>query len=388
MGRELTLGILGGGQLAQMLALAALPLGVRCVVLEPDPLAPARLCAEHVCAAYTDPGGLERLAQCSAVTLEFENVPVAATTVLAGRLPLRPAPAVLHLSRHRGREKTALEAAGASVAPYRLIETGSDLAGALAAVGSQGILKTAELGYDGHGQARVGSEAELLAAWNKLGGVPCVLEGLVSFVREVSLGVARGPDGHVSFGPLVENVHVNGILRRSVYPASSDPETQGQARSIARAVAEAWDAVGLITLEFFELPGADGMGGGLIVNEVAPRVHNSGHLTQDGGGVSQFEAAVRCALGLPSQDFLPLWPCGMVNILGREDGQEPDWAESDWHALDAVPGTHLHLYHKASRPGRKLGHVNVVARTREEVLARLDAVERILYPEERASQGF
>ncbi len=374
-GRELTLGILGGGQLAQMLALAALPLGVRCVVLEPDPLAPARLCAEHLCAPYTDPAGLERLAQCSAVTLEFENVPVAATTLLAGRLPLRPAPAVLHLSKHRGREKTALEAAGARTAPYRLIETGADLAGALNAVGGQGILKTAELGYDGHGQARVGSEAELRAAWDGLGGVPCVLEGLVAFVREVSLGVARGAGGEVSFGPLVENVHVGGILRRSVYPASSHPDTEARARSVARTVAEAWEVVGLITLEFFELPGADGMGGGLLVNEVAPRVHNSGHLTQDSGGVSQFEAAVRAALGLPMQDFLPLLPCGMVNILGREDGGEPDWA-----ALDRLPGTHLHLYHKASKPGRKLGHVNVVARTREEVVAGLDAVERILYP--------
>lgn len=317
-GRGLTLGILGGGQLAQMLALAALPLGVRCVVLEPDPLAPARLCAEHVQAAYTDPAGLERLAQCSSVTLEFENVPVAATTVLAGRLPLRPAPAVLHLSRHRGREKTALEAAGARTAPYRLIETGADLAGALAAVGGQGILKTAELGYDGHGQARVGSEAELRAAWAGLNSAPCVLEGLVTFVREVSLGVARGPDGHVSFGPLVENVHVNGILRRSVYPASSHPETEARARSVARAVADAWAVVGLITLEFFELPGTDDMGGELIVNEVAPRVHNSGHLTQDGGGVSQFEAAVRCALGLPLQDFLPIHPCGMANILATK----------------------------------------------------------------------
>lgn len=369
--RELTLGILGGGQLAQMLALAALPLGVRCVVLEPDALAPARLCAEHLHAAYTDPAALDRLAQCSAVTLEFENVPVQVTTLLSGRLPLRPAPAVLHLSKHRGREKVALEAARARTAPYRLIETRADLAGALERVGGQGILKTAELCYDGHGQTRVGSETELRAAWAELGGVPCVLEGLVAFVREVSLGVARGPDGHVSFGPLIENLHVNGILRRSVYPASSSPETQVRARSIARAVSEAWTVEGLITLEFFELPGGE-----LMVNEVAPRVHNSGHLTQDSGGVSQFEAAVRCALGLPLQDFLPLLPCGMVNILGREDGQEPDW-----QALDRLPGTHLHLYHKASKPGRKLGHVNVVAHTREEVLAGLDAVEGILYPE-------
>ncbi|WP_407569129.1 5-(carboxyamino)imidazole ribonucleotide synthase [Deinococcus altitudinis] len=368
MTRQLTLGILGGGQLAQMIALAALPLGVRCVVLEPDALAPARLCAEHLLAPYTDPAGLARLAECDAVTLEFENVPVEATSVLNGQVPLRPSPAVLHLSKHRGREKAALEAAGASVAPYQMIESEGDLEGALAAVGGQGILKTAELGYDGKGQARVGSEQELHAAWSELGGVACVLEGLVPFVREVSLGVARGPDGALSFGPLVENAHAGGILRRSVYPASSSTETAAVARSLAGAVAEAWDVVGLITLEFFELAGGE-----LVVNEVAPRVHNSGHLTQDGGGVSQFEAAARAALGLPLQDFLPLHPCGMVNILGWEEGHEPDWA-----ALDRIPGAHLHLYHKANKPGRKLGHVNVVGRTREEVLAGMEQVERAL----------
>ncbi|WP_424951274.1 5-(carboxyamino)imidazole ribonucleotide synthase [Deinococcus sp.] len=373
MTRDLTLGILGGGQLAQMIALAALPLGVRCVVLEPDPLAPARLCAEHLRAPYTDPAGLERLTGCDAVTLEFENVPVGATSVLEGQVPLRPSPAVLHRSKHRGREKVALEAAGARVAPYRLIESEADLEGALASLGGQGILKTAELGYDGKGQARIGNEAELHAAWDELGGVPCVLEGLVPFVREVSLGVARGPDGSLSFGPLVENIHRGGILRRSVYPAGSSAHTAAQARTLAGAVADAWGVVGLITLEFFELAGVDGQGGELIVNEVAPRVHNSGHLTQDGGGVSQFEAAVRAALGLPMQDFLPLLPCGMVNILGWEKGNEPDWA-----ALESLPGTHLHLYHKASKPGRKLGHVNVVGQTPEEVLAGMEMVQRVL----------
>ncbi|WP_407540316.1 5-(carboxyamino)imidazole ribonucleotide synthase [Deinococcus radiomollis] len=368
MTRQLTLGILGGGQLAQMIALAALPLGVRCVVLEPDALAPARLCVEHIQAPYTDPAGLARLAGCDAVTLEFENVPVEATSVLNGQVPLRPSPAVLHLSKHRGREKAALQDAGASVAPYRMIESEADLEGALGAVGGQGILKTAELGYDGKGQARVRSEQELHAAWTELGGVACVLEGLVPFVREVSLGVARGPDGTLSFGPLVENAHAGGILRRSVYPAQSSPDTAEQARTLAGAVAEAWDVVGLITLEFFELATGE-----LIVNEVAPRVHNSGHLTQDGGGVSQFEAAARAALGLPLQDFLPLHPCGMVNILGWEEGREPDWA-----ALDSIPGTHLHLYHKANKPGRKLGHVNVVGQTRGEVLAGMERVGRVL----------
>lgn len=368
MTRQLTLGILGGGQLAQMIALAALPLGVRCVVLEPDPQAPARLCAEHLQAAYTDPAGLDRLAACDAVTLEFENVPVEATSRLEGRVPLRPAPAVLHLSKHRGREKAALQAAGAGVAPYRMIETETDLTGALEQLGGQGLLKTAELGYDGKGQARVDSPESLRAAWNELGQVPCVLEGLVPFVREVSLGVARGPDGSLSFGPLVENVHSGGILRRSMYPAGSSDHVAEQARTLARQVAEAWAVVGLITLEFFELAGGE-----LLVNEVAPRVHNSGHLTQDGGGVSQFEAAVRAALGLPMQDFLPLLPCGMVNVLGWPEGQEPDWT-----LLDRLPGTRLHLYHKSNKPGRKLGHVNVVGQSVAEVQMGLDAVERIL----------
>jgi len=259
------------------------------------------------------------------------------------------------------------------VAPYRSIETPGDLPGALDAVGGHGILKTSELGYDGKGQVRVQPGDDLHAAWTALGGVPCVLEGLVPFVREVSLGVARGPDGTLSFGPLVENEHREGILRRSVFPASSSPDTALQARTLARAVAEAWNVTGFITLEFFEL-----QDGTLLVNEVAPRVHNSGHLTQDGGGVSQFEVAVRAALGFPLQDFQPLLPCAMVNILGWPDGPGTDRQEPDWDALDRIPGTHLHLYHKSNKPGRKLGHVNVVGHTREEVLQRVQQVERLV----------
>ena len=191
--------------------------------------------------------------------------------------------------------------------------------------------------------------------------------------------MARGLDGTLSYGPLVENVHVGGILRRSSFPAASsavpgEVGTEGHARRIARAVVEAWDVVGLITLEFFELEG-----GALLVNEVAPRVHNSGHLTQDGGGVSQFETAVRAALGLPIRDFAPLVPCGMVNILGWEDGDEPDW-----DALDCLRGTRFHWYHKANRPGRKLGHVNVVGESVGEVQSRMDAVEALLYPSSRS----
>ncbi|WP_102125604.1 5-(carboxyamino)imidazole ribonucleotide synthase [Deinococcus planocerae] len=361
-----TLGILGGGQLAQMLALAALPLGIRTVVLEPDPQAPARLCAEHLCAPYTDPAGLGRLAACDAVTLEFENVPVEALAALEGRGPVRPGGTLPARSKHRAREKEALRAAGAATAPFVAVETQADLPGALEAVGGQGLLKTSELGYDGKGQAQVNSEADLRAAWEGLGRVPCVLEELVAFEREVSLGVARNVAGEVAFGPLVENTHRRGILRTSVYPAQVPPDTEAQARDLARRVAEGWGLEGLLTLEFFQLPGGD-----LLVNEVAPRVHNSGHLTQDGGGVSQFEAQVRAVLGWPLTDWAPLHPCAMVNVVGTPDEREPDW-----DAIDALPGTRRHLYHKAHRPGRKLGHVNLVAPDVETLWGRLAELER------------
>ncbi|GHF76640.1 5-(carboxyamino)imidazole ribonucleotide synthase [Deinococcus ficus] len=364
-----TLGILGGGQLAQMLALAALPLGVRVTVLEPDAQAPARLCATHLPAPYTDPAGLDALAACDAVTLEFENVPVEALDALRGRVPVRPGAGVLARSKHRAREKETLRAAGVQTAPFVVLESGADLSGALARVGGQGLLKTSELGYDGKGQARVTSNDALQAAWDGVGRVPCVLEGLVPFEREVSLAVARTPDGQVAFGPLVENVHRNGILRTSVFPANVPDGTEARARDLARAVADAWGLEGLITLEFFVLPGGE-----LVVNEVAPRVHNSGHLTQDGGGVSQFEAQVRAVLGLPLADWRPLHPCAMVNDVGAAD---PD-ATPDWASIDALPGTRVHRYHKARRPGRKVGHVNVVAPDPATLRERLAALEALI----------
>lgn len=364
-----TLGILGGGQLAQMLALAALPLGVRVTVLEPDAQAPARLCATHLPAPYTDPAGLDALAACDAVTLEFENVPVEALDALRGRVPVRPGAGVLARSKHRAREKEALRAAGVQTAPFVVLESGADLSGALTRVGGQGLLKTSELGYDGKGQARVNSDDALQAAWEGVGRVPCVLEGLVPFEREVSLAVARTPDGQVAFGPLVENVHRNGILRTSVFPANVPDGTEDRARDLARAVADAWALEGLITLEFFVLPGGE-----LVVNEVAPRVHNSGHLTQDGGGVSQFEAQVRAVLGLPLADWRPLHPCAMVNDVGAADPN----ATPDWAGIDALPGTRVHRYHKARRPGRKVGHVNVVAPDAATLRERLAALEALI----------
>ncbi|AWN24690.1 5-(carboxyamino)imidazole ribonucleotide synthase [Deinococcus irradiatisoli] len=349
-----------------MLALTAVPLGVRVVVLEPDPQAPARVCAEHLQAAYTDEAGLERLAACDAVTLEFENVPLEALAYLEGRVPVRPAGALLERSKHRAREKDALRAAGAATAPFKVIASEADLTGALAEVGGRGVLKTSELGYDGKGQVRVSHEAELLPAWEALGRLPCVLEGWVDFTREVSLGVARTAGGELAFGGLTENVHRNGVLRRSLY-LPGDP-AEAQARALARAVAERWNLEGLLTLEFFELPGGE-----LLVNEVAPRVHNSGHLTQDGGGLSQFEAQVRAALGWPLHDFAPLLPCAMVNILGWPEDHEPDWP-----GILALEGARLHLYGKAHKPGRKLGHVNLAAPNEAVLRGRLAELEQLI----------
>ncbi len=361
-----TLGVLGGGQLAQMLAQAAAPLGVRVVALDPDPAAPARLAAEHLAAPYDDRAALDRLAGCDAVTLEFENVPGGALEYLQNKVPLRPNPAILRISSNRAREKEALRALGLGTAPYVTLNTEADLPGALAEVGGRGLLKTAELGYDGKGQARVNSEAELRAAFEGA-GAECVLEGVVPFVREVSLAVARSPGGELAYSGLVENTHKDGILRRSVFPAASGPGVEVCARAAARTAAEAWGLEGLLTLEFFELPGGE-----LLVNEIAPRAHNSLHLTQDGGGVSQFTAQLRAALGWPQEDFAPLLPCAMVNILGWEG------AEPDWNALLSIPGARLHWYGKANRPRRKLGHVNVVGRTAGEVAAGVARVEALL----------
>uniref|UniRef100_UPI00286984BE 5-(carboxyamino)imidazole ribonucleotide synthase n=1 Tax=Deinococcus sp. TaxID=47478 RepID=UPI00286984BE len=332
----------------------------------------ARLCADHICAPYTDAAGLDALAACDAVTLEFENVPVAALDALNGRVPVRPGAGLLEHSKHRAREKQALRAAGAQTAPFVVIDDSVALQGALRGVGGQGILKTSELGYDGKGQRRVRSDFELGAAWDALGGAPCVLEGLVPFEREVSLGVARTVSGQVAFGPLVENMHREGILRTSIFPADVPDGVEAAAREQVRAVADAWSLEGLMTLEYFVLPG-----GGLLVNEVAPRVHNSGHLTQDGGGLSQFGAQVRAVLGWPLSDWRPLHPCAMVNVVGvgGPDGQPllPDWA-----GIDALEGTRVHAYHKAWRAGRKLGHVNLVAPDMATLRSRLSALEALI----------
>ena len=361
-----TIGILGGGQLGQMLAVAAGRLGYRTAFLEPDPLAPAASFSRQIQAAFDDEDAifqLESLAQ--VITLEFENVP--APTLEGLERPLRPAAAICRLASDRRLEKKALEQAGLPVAPYRVLDPQDDdlvLQRALSELGS-GLLKTATLGYDGHGQARVSDLAELREALGRQG--PSVLEQAAPFTRELSVQVARNPSGQVALSGVIENLHEGGILRRSHYPPQASPQVQERARELARRLANAWSLEGLLTLELFELPD-----GSLLVNELAPRVHNSGHLSLDGGGFSQFEIQIRAVCDLPLLDFAPEREVFMINLLGwPSPEQEPDLA-----ALLRLPGTHLHLYGKRWRPLRKLGHVNVTGPQAAEIAAEVSALLR------------
>ncbi len=362
------IGILGGGQLAQMLSIAAVNLGYLTAFIDPDPHSPAQKVSTHVQSSFTHADTLELLGQAvKVVTLEFENVPPSTLETLERSVPVYPAKELFQISRNRILEKKALAVAGLEVAPYWAMLDENQLAGGLEHVGGTGILKTAELGYDGKGQIRVSSEQELLEGFKELGNVPCVLEDIVPFARELSVQVARNVRGEVGVSGVYQNVHVGGILKRSVWPPNASETTQNKVRDMALELAAHWNLVGLLTLELFELPD-----GSLWVNEIAPRVHNSGHLTLNGGGMSQFEAQIRAVAGLPLHDFAPLVPCAMVNILGWEDDLEPDWSE-----ILTLEGVYLHLYGKRNRPGRKMGHVNVVGE--RGLLERVARVEGLLY---------
>jgi len=351
-----------------MLSIAAVNLGYLTAFIDPDPHAPAQKVSTHVQSSFTHPDTLELLGQAvKVVTLEFENVPLSTLETLERSVPVYPAKELFQISRNRILEKKALVVAGLEVAPYWAILDENQLEGGLNHVGGTGILKTAELGYDGKGQIRVSSETELLEGFEELGCVPCVLEGIVPFVRELSVQVARNGRGEVGVSGVYQNLHSSGILKRSTWPSTASDDTQNKARGMALELAQKWNLVGLLTLELFELPG-----GSLVVNEIAPRVHNSGHLTLNGGGISQFEAQIRAVCGLPLHDFAPLSPCAMVNVLGWEDGFEPDWSE-----ILRLEGVYLHLYGKRNRPGRKMGHVNVVGGDR--LLERVARVEELLY---------
>jgi 5-(carboxyamino)imidazole ribonucleotide synthase len=351
-----SIGILGGGQLARMLSLAAKPLGYRVIVLDPDADCPASSVSDAVIAAHFDDlNALEELAKrCDVVTLEFENVPEVGLGVPELQAKMRPSRDVLRTSRDRILEKTFLNSIGVPTAPWKAITSGQDLAGS----SFPGILKTATLGYDGKGQARVSNQTELEAAFQKFNR-PCVLEGLVDFEKEVSVIVARSSSGEARAFPVFENRHENGILDVTLWPAQVSESTLLEAERLALEIAAKLEMIGLLTVEMFVA--ADGS---VLINELAPRPHNSGHLSIEASPTSQFEQAIRAVCGLKLGEVTPHGPSVMVNLLGElwPDGREPNWAS----ALE-VEGVHLHLYGKReARPGRKMGHITALGKTQEE----------------------
>jgi 5-(carboxyamino)imidazole ribonucleotide synthase len=337
-----SVGILGGGQLGRMLALAGYPLGLRLRFLDPSPDACAGQLAEQIVGDYDDPAVLEPFVEgLDVVTYEFENVPVETVRLLAQRMAVYPPPGALEVAQDRLTEKRFLRAHGIPV------NTREELSQALRTLGTPAVLKTRRFGYDGKGQAVIASDAEAEAAWTALGGRPLIMEGFVQFDRELSILAVRGREGAMAFYPLVENHHSEGILRLSIAPAPHIAvETQVEAEGYARQVMEALGYVGVLAIELFEV------GGGLIANEMAPRVHNSGHWTIEGAETSQFENHLRAILGLPLGSTAPRSHSAMLNIIG----ELPDTA-----AVLRLPNTHLHLYGKAPRAGRKIGHITLTA---------------------------
>lgn len=374
----MTIGILGGGQLGYMLALAGYPLGLRFRFLDPSPEAPVGRIAQRVTADFDDLAALERFANgLELVTYEFENVPVPATKFLSERVPVFPSPATLEIAQDRLKEKALFRKLGIATTEFAPVRDLQSLDTAIAKIGLPAVLKTCRFGYDGKGQwvLRSASDAaklknEIGEALNKTaisGGAedttnaePFILESFVSFTRELSVLAARARNGDTAFYPLVENRHHAGILRLSLAPVPAlEPSIQLEAEAIARRVLESLEYVGVLAIEFFECEGR------LLANEMAPRVHNSGHWTIEGAVTSQFENHLRAVLNFPLGSPKATCYAAMLNLIG----EVPGIAE----AL-AISGAHLHLYGKSPRPGRKLGHITLCASSPGELAASLRAL--------------
>ena len=371
-----TIGVFGSGQLGRMMALAASAMGYRIHTFSPERDSPTGQVADReVVADYHDEDALRDFVQnVQVVTFEFENVPARVAEIAeAAGVPVRPGGHVLHTTQQRAREKQFLASAGLPVAPFGIVTSQAELETALTAIGVPAVLKTAAFGYDGKGQVRIDQASEATDAWSTLGGQPCVLEAFVSFQHELSVVAARGVDGSfVHYGAL-ENIHRNHILDLTIAPARIPAEVADRAVELARAVLEKLDVVGVLCVEFFW---ADD--GRLLINELAPRPHNSGHLTIEAAMTSQFEQQVRAICGLSLGMTTYLRPAAMVNLLGDvwRNG-EPDWA-----AACAIPGVKLHLYGKHSaRPGRKMGHLTALASTVEEAVTNALAARQALQRE-------
>ena len=363
-----TLVVLGGGQLGRMWAHTAQRMGYNTAVLDPDAHSPAGLVSHHhIHTDYLDTAGLQQLAAvCQAVTTEFENVPADALAQLAATFPVSPAASAVAVAQDRAREKAHFVACGVPVAPHAVIDTAAQLA-AVPENLLPGILKTSRMGYDGKGQLRVTTRDELHAGWNQLGSVPCVLEKMLPLASECSVIVARGRDGALVNLPVQRNLHRDGILAVTEVFAGNVPDALAQqAITAAKAVAQELNYVGVLCVEFFVL--ADNA---LVVNEIAPRPHNSGHYSQDACDVSQFELQVRTMADLPLTQPRLHSAAIMLNLLGdlwwaHASGANASQVEPAWQQVLALPGTHLHLYGKhVARVGRKMGHLNITAATPE-----------------------
>lgn len=357
-----TLGVLGSGQLGRMFAIAARQMGYRIHTFSPDAHTPTGQVADReIIAPYDDLDAARRfVAGVDVVTLEFENIPTATVEAIAAAVPVRPGGAALHTTQHRLREKTFLRGAGFPVTSFRAVTTLAELRAGLAALGYPAVLKTADFGYDGKGQAKITTPEQVEATYAAFAGRAAILEAWVPFDREVSVVAARGVNGAFAHYGIVENTHAHHILDTTVASATVPPATAQEAVAIARGVLDALDVVGVACVEFF-LTGV----GGLLVNEIAPRPHNSGHWTIDACVTSQFEQQVRAVCGLPLGATEQLRPAAMANLLGDLwEGGEPDWA-----AACAFPAVKLHLYGKETpRPGRKMGHLTATGATTADAL--------------------
>ncbi len=369
-----TIGILGAGQLGRMLALAGYRLGMNFRFFDPAADSSAGQLAPHIAAAYDDWAALEKFAHgLDVVTYEFENIPVETARFLEKFVPVYPPSAALEKSQDRLVEKSFFRSLGVPTPPFAEVNSRADLDNAVRVVGIPSVLKTRRMGYDGKGQVVISAESEVEPAWEKLKGTPLILESFILFDRELSLIGARNQAGHVVFYPLAENTHQDGILRRTVAPAHRRPQTgslityrqtsQSLAEVYMRGLMQSLNYVGVLALELFQA------GDQLYANEMAPRVHNSGHWTIDGAVTSQFENHVRALAGLPLGSGHPLGVSAMLNLIGKI----PDVAS----ILD-VDGAHLHVYGKSPRPGRKVGHVTVLAGTHDEIFHKIEELEELV----------
>ena len=351
------IGVIGGGQLAQMMALAAMPLGLRVHALDPAVDACAGDVAPLEVAAFDDLAALHRFSDiCDVITFDFENVSAPALAELAALRPVRPNPLSLATAQDRAAEKALFARIGTAVASFAVIDSREQIEAAADTVEFPAILKTRRFGYDGKGQINVPTAAALADACTRLGNAPCVLESRVRFRRELSIVAVRGLDGQMLCYPLVENLHVDGILSATLAPACVSNAMVASARLCAERVAEALDYVGVFAIEFFDLDGV------LVANEMAPRVHNSGHWSIEGAVTSQFENHMRAVTGLPLGDTSAVGASCMLNWIG----EMPDRA-----AALSVPGLHWHDYGKSARAGRKVGHATITAVDRQSLAERL-----------------